>query len=160
VRLPASRGEQLRRPRKDVLLVATFLDTLPQGLDRARVFEEVSTAVAQRLQGFEAFARLRRPAGRDGRVFFAVGSAANAPDDLGSLRRALCKAVVRSGPLQRSRPAMWLRALDEMRALPVGQGKPKAKRQAISVEQARRVADRVSRAALRAVESVSWVEDE
>lgn len=118
--------------RRDILLVGTFRDALSlssngEGNDadadaqRARLLEELSLGICQRLAHHEAFARLRVPsaARARGRVFFAVGAdPAARGDELGSLRRALCKAVARNGALRRSRPAMWLRFLDEIRCVP------------------------------------------
>lgn len=140
--------------RRDLLLVGTFRDALPvaagdsapedndsdaDSQQRARALEELSLAICQRLAHHEAFARLRVPAAAraKGRVFFAVGADASATgDELGALRRALCKAVARNGALRRSRPAMWLRFLDEIRC--------DGGRRVLSREQCRQVADRLA----------------
>jgi hypothetical protein len=177
--------------RRDILLVGTFRDALANhSIDNndndgdgddddgaqqqlqlqrtARFLEDLNLALCQRLAHFEAFARLRLPSfsrGK-GRVFFAVGADPSAPgDELGPLRRALCKAVARNGALRRSRPAMWLRFLDEIRCVstaaaagaasatsmtspssfgsppPTG---PSPYRRVLSREQCRQVADRLA----------------
>lgn len=138
--------------RRDLLLVGTHRDAMGVGEEheaqRSRALEELNLQLCQRLAYFEAFARLRMPsaARAHGRVFFAVGDDPWAVgDELGSLRRALCKAVARNGALRRSRPEMWLRFLEEVRCVPCSDAVgPQSYRHALSREQCRQVADRLA----------------
>ena len=139
-----ARGERVFH-RRDVLLVGTFLDSVESeggggGGGGGGSLESLNEAICQRLAHFESFGRLRLPHALKNRVFFALGHDASASaDELGSLRRALCKAVLKNGSLRRSRPSMWMRFVEEIRAVlaPTGTGP-------MSVEQAKQVANKVS----------------
>jgi len=157
--------------RRDVLLVGTFLDAVPsiieggegrrEGRRAPAVLEELNEAICQRLAHIESFGRLCLPhSPHKPQVFFTVGAddataaatataaAAAARNEVGSLRRALCKAVVRNGSLRKSRPSMWVRFLEEVRAAAGGEGGSEGGGGGgagpVSLEQARQIANQVS----------------
>jgi ankyrin repeat protein len=171
------RGEVGQRVfhRRDVFLVGTFLDAVPsiinKGGGRERegkrvvaVLEDLNEAICQSLVSFESFGRLRLPHSlHKPRVFFIVGAddttAATsiatpnaaigaAGNEVGSLRRALCKAVMRNGSLRKSRPSMWMRFLEKVRTAGGGAGTEGASGRGggaglISLDHARQIANQV-----------------
>jgi len=171
------RGEGGQRVfhRRDVLLVGTFLDAVPSVIDEGggvekegkrveAVLEDLNQAICQRLASFESFGRLHLPHSvHKPRVFFTVGAddayaatsttaaaaiSVAAGSGVGSVRRALCKAVVRNGSLRKSRPGMWMRFLEKVRSAARGGGTVGASVEGggagpMSLEQAREIANQV-----------------